>query len=75
MKKIILGIGLLILIFGCKKERCTTCGMTSNYPGLESHKSFCGTEKEITEEDARLKNEAATLNMENPGYSIQGGCD
>lgn len=54
---------------------CKTCSITSNYPSLESNKTFFGTEKEIAEEDTRLKNEAAQLNLENTGYSFEGGCN
>ena len=58
----------------CKKERCTTCYITSSVPGASQSKSFCGTEQEISQESSRLYNSASKLNADLPGTYNTGGC-
>lgn len=59
----------------CEKERCTTCSVKTNAPGASQSKSFCGTGSEISQEDARLKNECSGLEQQYPGYTFDCGCE
>ena len=75
-KSIFLTAAAAILIFAsCEKESCTTCSLKEQPTGLETAKTFCGTDYEISQEDTRLKNEASILTAENPGYTYTGGCE
>lgn len=78
MKTIItLSIMILIGSTGCKKEEtsCKTCGITTDAPGVSSHRSFCGTDQEISQEDTRLKNECTDLQAQYPQYNFDCGCN
>ena len=76
---IILGIMVLCLytLGSCSKEEetCKTCGIITNAPGASSSRSFCGTDSEISAEDARLKNECADLQAQYPQYTFDCGCN
>jgi len=75
MKTITLIMGLVLVLASCKKERCTTCSMSESTTGVTANKTFCGTEKEIADENTRLKNEASQLTIDNPGNYYTGGCE
>ena len=74
--KVLLIMALAVMAFAsCKKESCVTCTLTEYPTGVSHSETFCGTDKEIADEDAKWKNQAAQGNAQYPGYTYIGGCD